>query len=516
MGVTTVKRTLTELLDGCGPEELDRLLPEEFDTALPEGAMERMRERAFEKAFGQVPNKKRPRIRPWLRWAAAACLVLAVGLAGVAYAAEAREYGAAVRFFDENGLSMEGLSREDVKAVYRDITTQCFTYDKTAEVIERGVPGVEISQREPTPEELAELWNSRDPSKNPAASPWVELDYRVLIGDRYDEELGFNVFERCWLSRYQDGVQVWRAEFDQFCVDGWTPVSGATAVWGCTSTWSSEEPIDTWLARVDDTGNVLWETKLDHGYKWEHISAVIDNGDGTWAVISWGDYEVICLSQYSDTGEELSFCRTEMGTYSIRNAIRLGEDYLLWLENYMNDDKSERLVKMDREGRVIDGFSYEGKDCDYFLKDMAEFNGRVYLSACAVPKLEDEECGAEGRYEIAGILDYIFVNDLMGITSEELTPLVRDNYTAVLLVCDPEGGAPETFYAIKGSLGAGLTVNEQGELVWDVESVIETFFSPATGSFTIGGTSQVFRYTVDRAGVLVSQADTGETVPYRR
>ena len=119
-----MKKTLTELLDGCGPEELDRVLPEEFDADLPEGAMERMRERAFEKALGQAPRRKRAPGRPWLRWAAAACLVLAVGLAGVAYAAEAREYGAAVQFFDENGLSMEGLSREDVKAVYRDITTQ--------------------------------------------------------------------------------------------------------------------------------------------------------------------------------------------------------------------------------------------------------------------------------------------------------------------------------------------------------------------------------------------------------
>ena len=84
-----------------------------------------------------------------------------------------------MRFFDENGLSTEGLSREDVKAVYRDITTQCFTYDKTAEVIRRSVPGVEISQREPTPEELEELWNSRDLT----ASPFAPLDYPRLRRD---------------------------------------------------------------------------------------------------------------------------------------------------------------------------------------------------------------------------------------------------------------------------------------------------------------------------------------------
>ncbi len=30
---------------------------------------------------------------------------------------------------------------------------------------------------------------------------------------------------------------------------------------------------------------------------------------------------------------------------------------------------------------------------------------------------------------------------------------------AVLLLCDPEGGAPETFYSVQGSLGGKLRVN---------------------------------------------------------
>lgn len=511
-----MKKTLMELFDQCEPEELDQLLPGELNGTLPEGAMERIQSRALEKAFPKAEKKKRSKGRLWLRAAVAACLVLMVGLVGVAYAAEAREYGAAVQFFDENGLSTDGLSREDVKAVYRDIITQRFTYEKTAEVIERSVAGVEIFQREPTPEELAELWNSKDPSKNPAASPWAELDYRFEYVDRMDEELGFEVFDRCYLNHYEDGVLIWRAEFDQFCVTDWTLVSGGVAVSGETSTWNSEQPKYAWLARVDDAGDVLWEAKLDHGFQWEYIAAVIDNGDGTWAVLSRGDYEVICLSQYSDTGEELSFHRVELGKYGIQNAVQLGEGYLVQLKNYMDDTEPDRLVKMDREGGVTDSFSYEGKDCDYYLTDMAEFNGRVYLSAYATSKLADEERYGPGRHEIENLLNDLFDNDRFDITSEELTPMVRDNYTAVLLVCGPEGGAPETFYSIKGSLGAGLAVNEQRELVWDVESVVNTFFSPATNSFTIGGDSQVFRYTFDSAGTLIRQEDTGELVAYRR
>ena len=446
------------------------------------------------------------------RWMAlAACLALAASLAGVAFAAEAREYGAAVAFFDENGLSTEGLSREDVKAVYRDITTQRFSYDKTAQVIERLVPGLEIDQREPTPEELAELWNSKDPAKNSNASPFAPLDYRFEYGEKMDEELGFEVFDRCWLSRYEDGELVWRAEFDQFCVTDWAPVSGGTAVWGETPTWSSEQTSVPWVARVDEAGNILWQEPVDHGFQHEYVSQVVDNGDGTWAVVSRGDFEYLCLGQYDGDGNELSFHKTQVGNYGIWNVVRLGEGYLAQLGN-TTDGETARLVRLDREGNLLDSFTYQGTDCDYYIKDMAEFGGRVYLSAYAVPKQTD----GGGRHEIADILAYLFDNNIWEISSEELTPIVRDNYTAVLLLCGPEGGAPETFYSVKGSLGGKLGVNGAGELTWDVESVVETFFSPATSSFTIGGTSQVFRYTFDASGTLLSQRDTGETTAYRR
>jgi UDP-N-acetylmuramate dehydrogenase len=68
---------------------------------------------------------------------------------------------------------------------------------------------------------------------------------------------------------------------------------------------------------------------------------------------------------------------------------------------------------------------------------------------------------------------------------------------------------------IPGSLGGALAVGD-GHLTWDVQSITSTFFSPATSSFTIGGTCSVFRYTFDENGALTGQEDTGETVPYRR
>jgi len=76
----------------------------------------------------------------WSIAAASLALLVVFGSATFAAALEIREYNTAAAFFETNGLSADGLNRRDVKAVYRDITTNRFGYDKTAEVLRQAVP----------------------------------------------------------------------------------------------------------------------------------------------------------------------------------------------------------------------------------------------------------------------------------------------------------------------------------------------------------------------------------------
>ena len=148
---------------------------------------------------------------------------------------------------------------------------------------------------------------------------------------------------------------------------------------------------------------------------------------------------------------------------------------------------------------------------------MAEFGGQIYLSTYAVPTQKD----AGGRDEIGNVLKYIsesggFESLDEVISDDELTQVVKDNYTAVLLICDADGGAPKTFYSAKGSLGGKLFINDAGRLEWQVESIVSTFFSPYTNSFTIGGTCKVYQYEFNSSGTLINQTDTGDFSAYRR
>lgn len=517
-----MKYTLDNFFEGLEPNELDEIMPDNFNAKLPKKVSKRIEKTALQKS-GIKNNTKHFNVKIFAP--VAACLVLSASIGGTAIAAEAKEYNAAVDFFEQNGLSAEGLSREDLKAVYRDITTNRFSNNKTVEVIRRSVPGFEILQHEPTPEELSALWNSNinlwgGSFKNSAVE--YRIDYKFQPGGEYD------ILDKITVECLRDGETLWTTEFpalgkewgdDDLYIENGVMTSVGTVIWGQRHHWTVTDSSKgnnltfSRIAHIDDSGCKLWEKELEHGFNHEYIKAVLDNGDGTLAVISYGDFEYLCLSQYDTDGNELSFSKTKFSHISnILNAARLGDGYLVQLEGTDEDDGHAHLAKLDRTGNVIDNFVYKSEECDYYITDMAEFEGNVYLSAYAVPKQTNEG----GRHEIANILDYVFSKEnWFEISNEELTPIVRDNYTAVLLLCDPDGGEPKNFYSVKGSLGGAIAARD-GQLKWNVESIVAAGYSPYTNSFSVCGTCSVYRYSFDKSGILTGYEDTGEITHYSR
>ncbi|MGN0679642.1 MAG: hypothetical protein ACI4JS_08275 [Oscillospiraceae bacterium] len=499
-----MKHTLEKTLGELSPSELDQfndILLSGLNSRIPHGKLKRIEKITFENIG--IKHKKR-RLNYRILVPVAVGLVLCFG--GAAVAAEAREYNAALDFFSENDLSVEGLSRTEVKAVYRDISTQSFTNDKTVEVIRNSVPGTEILQEQPTPEELSTLWNN---NLNAVNLPKIGTEYKIDYNYKDDNE-GVTNYLNSTVECFRDGKSVWKNEFGPFLVEGCTTVSGGTVVWGATDSLSWEDTISGYVAFVDESGKMLWQRRLEHGFKHEYIEAVVDNGDGTFAVFGYGYSDCLSFSVFDLDGNEIRSRKMEIENNWVLNAARLGDGYMVQLNNAAGEGNAE-IITLDSYGNITDNIVYEGEDCDYYIMDMAEFEGRMYLSAYAVPKQTDEG----GRHEIAGILNYIFKKNSFDISPEELTPIVRDNYTAVLLLCDPNGGEPKQFYSAKGSLGGKLTV-ENGELKWDVNSVIGAAYSPYTGSFSIAGNCQVYRYTFESSGKLAKCEKTDETVPYFR
>ncbi len=514
-----MRYTLENFFDDLDTNELDDILPDNFEEPLPKRALNRIEKKALEKSGIKPRHTKLKIFLP-----AAACLALTAGIGGYAIAADVKEYNSAVEFFEENGLSAEGLSRAEVKAVYRDITTNSFTNSKTAQVLRNSVKGTEILQKEPTPEELETLWNN-----NVSGGRFSSSDDAVnyVIDYEYEPEAEYYEWDKITVECQQNGNVLWKAEFptlgknwgdDELFVEKGVMTSNGTALYGLITHWrevtesSISNNIDYgFITRVDENGNKLWQRELHHGFEYERIQAVLDNGDGTWAVLSEGDFKYLCVTQFDIDGNELSFSKTmpdEENKIDIMNAIRFGDGYLVQFKP-IDVLKGASIVKLGRDGTLLDKFVYESDDCDYCITDMAQFEGKVYLSAYALPKMSSKSYN-----EIWGILESSG-KDVSEITSEELTSLLRDNYTAVLLVCDTKTGIPETFYSAKGSLGGKLDVSDN-TLRWNAESINGAGFSPYTDSFCFVFGGKVYRYSFDKTGALLGCEDTGDVVNHDR
>lgn len=463
-------------------------------------------------------SKPKSSNRTWRAIAsAAACFILLISIGFITV--EAKEYNDAIRFFNEYGLSTDGLSRGEIKAVYRDITTKSFTYSKTAEVIANSLSsgqteGYEILQDNPTPKDVENLWDYMKNKGGLVRPSQHGIHYEYRSEYKEDAQLGFEVHNKSFIEKYDGERLLWSVSISEFRINGFSTVSDGVIAYGEKSTYDSAQNSCAWMAKIDLDGNLLWKHLLFNGFEDEYICAIVENEDGSYAVFSRGDLKYFCLSQFTSDGKETYFKQTEVGNRGIWNAARLGDGYIVQLGSHMTNGCSN-IVKVDQEGNITESFSYGDEDSYYYINDMIEYNGNIYLSGYSVPKLAHQDQSPGRRNEIGAILRYVNDND-RDISSEELTSVVRDNYTAMLLVCDPTTGTPHEFYSVKGSLGGELSLSHSGMLLWNVESITTTFYAPTINAFTIGGTSYVFRYTFDSNGGLVSQEKTGEIANYLR
>ncbi|HCS75170.1 MAG TPA: hypothetical protein DIW17_15010 [Clostridiales bacterium] len=464
-------------------------------------------------------NHRKLRFKPVIA-VCTAFILLIFGVSTYAIAAENKEYKEAVMFFEDYDLPLDGLSRGEIKKVYRDIKTGTFTYGKTAEVIEKSiisstVSGQELFQDDPTPEELANIWNN---NYGPNQLPNLNYDennvaYRHYSKEKFDSHLGIDVHDKSFFEKYIDDKLTWTVEFSDWIHD-YVVLNDSVIVYGTSPAHPSTQRRYAWISLIDNDGKIMWRRMLDNGFKDEYIGAIVPDDDKI-VVFSRGDLKYLCFNELGLNGARMDFYKTEVGNTGIWNAAKLGDEYIVQLGNYMRDE-SALIVKVSSDGRITDTFSYESDDSNYYITDMIEYNSLIYLSTYSVPALEDEDRDTGSRWDVVRILYYIFDNELYDISDEELTKLMRENFTAVLLVCDPSSGTPQEFFSVKGSLGGKLAISDSKKLLWDVQNISDSHFSPTTSAFSIVGASYVYRYTFDENGVILSQEKTGEVEKFFR
>lgn len=466
-----------------------------------------------------------PKARMPRRMLIIAAAVIAVLASLVGCAAEIKEYNDAVDFFEEHELKRENLSRSDIKKVYRDIITEKFALKKTAVVIIDSYEGKAIGITKPNSEELKDIWNRLDRSADEKYS-WYYLDNDAEIyGILRSGEMMF--------KKEENGTVLWETKIplrDGY-VEDYTLLSDGKyiAVYGIYSPLAARSQSCGFVEIFDEKSGESVLRKLFYNYRRFSISEIIETEDGM-ALFCRADLKNFIFIEMDISGEILKQKVTEIGNRGIWDVAPFGDGYIVQLGGYQ---VNETLVKVSVDGELGEGISYSADDCAYFICDMLEYGGNLYLSAYAVPKhgkdidsshdeishvlekiwkiYDDAEAVAEETSAEGGI-----IKNGWYMSTETLVDDLRENYTAVLLVCDAESGLPDEFYSVEGSVCGELSLSENGEMLWETQYISEAYYSPATSSFSIGGASVVYRHTFDEDGRLIKTEKTGEVADFRR
>lgn len=483
-------------------EQTDKIISEIDDKYIDEAA-------CITQAGRTDADEKVRRRSVRIRWGIiAACLLIAALIAStaVACAKEAKEYREAIDFFNLNGLSAEGLTRTEVKEVYRDISTKNYTNSKTSDVIMKAVPGLELQEKDLSPEEIE-------------AINWDNLRMKVYPGG-----ISFRLYSPPsglinGLECYKDRALLWRTDFEEYFILNYWYSEDGTAVYlhKCEKKDGTIVFSDDYnIALIDNTGKVIWNTKLEHTYVASNVAGILSNDDSTWTAIGYGVvrepwHKYLFFERYDANGNRISTHQTEFDDKGvvIQCAARMGNGFIISTgEQSLTPSASSTLLYVDRKGNVLEEISYETDDCYYVITDMVAFHGRLYLAGNEFSKqyLDRSDLMEQYKQSSSGI----------ALSSDEVTRFVWEHFTAVLLVCDPENWQLDIFCSVCGSEAGLLSSIDPDRLGWTVERISSAYYSPYTSSHTFEGTSRVIQYEFDPRGRLIDRKETEDIVYFSR
>ncbi len=512
-----MKKRFTEIMNELEPGELDKLL-EGIDEKGDSAASKRISERVIS-GMG-VSEQKREDIHPRrvsrrTVWAIAACLVFAVVLCVGTYAyADAAEYSKAKAFFEEHHISVEGLTRSEIKAVYRDITSESYTYSKTGEVLAHSIDTNSISG-----------WTIRSGE----VPPYNFMEALNENGERYNNEIHFSV-EYEDETVVIDGKQMLKHKYGSL-----TENFGNKKIWTYTSSVmrfyyaevvsdgvigigviSSDYEVDSdrgrsfkpAITKLGFNGEFIWFVTWDNsGGKEEDVSGVVECADGTLAVLSEvRDYDenrfALCVTKIDREGNYLGSKVNPTNDVWVCDPIPYSEGYLA-IQYSNTGDHRQSVVRITADGRLAGEYSFAESGRNYTIAGAAAFGGKIFISAqytdrSKTAELFSDEYLKEIEEEYSGI-----------VPAEVFTPTAKEIFRSVLLVCDPYEVKPEVFFEVEGSIAGGLDVTE-GRLVWKVEPIASCDFTPSLNSRSFSGTTEKWEYVFDVNGVLTENRNTGE------
>ncbi len=430
-----------------------------------------------------------------------------IGLSTYAIKVEAQEYQNAVEFFEANELSLDGLTRYDIKEIYKDITTNKFEYKKTGEVIVESikskVPGYSIEIENIDSNQILNAWELWDKIRKEKINEIKNVDYDYKSKSKNDDGTYTYTF-----NKYSAGLVEWSIDINH-PISGFKEFGDILLVYGGYNYNSlMEYNPRVFITKLNKNGEILWQEEFTDSYR---LYNVFFNDDVYTLFLNQNsnkkNIKIIKLDSLGNiVYESVYYNESDINNVRIINSKNY---YLAYVTAY----SKHSFIKINYDGTVENSFNYIDENYIYLFTNVVEFNGRLYLSGYSVPV--PNQSYSSDRYEISQIIDTLHEMDYDKITQDYVLELFKENYKAILFVCNNEDGELNLFYNVNSSLGSKLSI-EDNNLIWEVEYLNSMIYSPFTSSFTFGGTTKVYKYVYDEEGQLLEVYDTNELREFKR
>ena len=507
-------------MENMSAEEIDKVIGEDVDIADKNVGGRNIKNSVFDKIGLKRPSP-RITVKKAVALIAAASLIIFCMLAVAACAREAQEYSDAIEFFENHDLSTEGLTRSEIKEVYKDIRTNSFSYSKTMEVVNQNniiyrIPGYEVYQIIPQTDGSSDIVNTQISNYNRNIFTFDKIAYSnsnkkdgTWYSVSYDYNSTTGEVNSSNIIKLEGETPVWATSIRDFTVDCGFFVKDVMFVTGSRGS-------ATWIAKISSDGKVEWSRPL-HPMINRSVSypicGVFDNDDGTYSVIGYGrdistSELLLVFSKIGSDGVEISHVFTAISR-ALSKVSRLGDGYMAISAAVRKDDP--QIMIIDKEGNIEEIISYSENGFLYHFTDMTEFGGKIYISGYTVPKIEGELTED----------DFYLGQDSVPFSKTEYRKIltqngnydagnIKEKYTAVLLVCDAIDKNPDVFYSVKSSIGGSLSFDGE-KLIWDVCEINGVELYPAASSFSLIINALISEYSFGADGKFESAAPTEQS-----
>ena len=485
----------------------------------------------------EAARKKRPFKFKHILAVSVSLLLVIGGFSAYAVTAEAKEYKAAVKFFEEYELPTEGLTRSEIKAVYKDITMKTYSYEKTIELLDRiSIEMYSTNLGSADKESLDALWNNRNntlngDSRQEHSEIWYDVEYIDLTPENSNNSQADSSetpwFMQSVIVKYHSETELWRYEvpYDMFFSvdDNTIQCDDGLIVYGYKECYSSDSG-NACVFMLDNDGKLLWEySDSSAGSAFE--TAVRDDKE----IILFG-HEKISKNEYVNlftilnTDGEVQKRNTSVhdGFARYKTVVKIGNCYLA--KRFVRRGEPEdytiesELISVSADGELADTFTYSDGGENYRIEDIIYHDGRVYLSALR-PNIPDEDFSksfSELNKEFFDAWQAASPEaqselriDMPEEYNERLRKLFAEQYTAVLLVCD-EGAVINKAYSAANARAGKLGTDESGNLTWqtmridDVKNVNMTISSRCVDIL-----ATEFSFVFDENGKMLEKQEIG-------